>query len=63
MTNILKIALTKRSLEKQLMRAGTPRKEAEQITARLSHRDQWKKLPLGVRAEIAWKTIGTKGQQ
>lgn len=55
MTHPLKIALTKRALETQLMRAGTPRKEAEQITARLPHRLQWSRLPEAVRSEISWK--------
>lgn len=60
MTNqTLKIALTKRALAKQLMRAGTPKREAEQVATRLPQKDRWKKLPLHVRAEIAWKAVTT----
>ena len=53
----LRAALTKRALEKQLMRAGSPRRAAERIVQSLSHDDRWGKLPLHVRAEIAWKCL------
>lgn len=53
----LRIALTKRALETQLMRAGSPRRAAEQIVQSLSHAARWAKLPLHVRAEIAWKCL------
>lgn len=56
----LKVALTKRALEASLMRAGTPRREAEQVTARLPHRMQWAKLTDEQRAEIAWKVDKVK---
>lgn len=51
----LRIALTKRAVTKQLMRAGSPRKEAEQVVARLPHAQLWRKLPAHVQSEIAWK--------
>ena len=60
MTNqTLLVALTKRALAKQLMRAGTPKKEAEAVVARLPHRTQWAKLPHHVQSEIAWKAATT----
>lgn len=56
MTNqTLLIALTRRALETQLKRSGSPKKEAMAVVARLPHAEQWRKLPLHVRAEIAWK--------
>lgn len=60
MTNPLRIALTKRALEKQLRRAGSPRREAEAVATRLSHKDAWRKLPTNVQAEIAWKVMQAK---
>lgn len=53
----LKIALTKRALAKQLMRAGCPKREAEAAVSRLTYREMVRKLPLHVRAEIAWKVV------
>jgi len=52
-------ALTKRALAKQLMRAGCPKQEAEQVANRLSQQERWRKLPLHVKAEIAWKATTT----
>lgn len=61
MTNeTLKVALTKRALSTQLMRAGAPKQDAEQITARLTHGQRWKKLPQHVRSDIAWKAATTE---
>ncbi|HVJ38335.1 MAG TPA: hypothetical protein VM687_11125 [Stenotrophomonas sp.] len=54
---VLKIALTKRALAKQLMRAGSPKREAEQAAERLSQQERWRKLPQHVQAEIAWKAL------
>lgn len=60
MTNeILKIALTKRALAKQLMRAGAPKQDAEHVAERLSQAERWRKLPHHVQAEIAWKALIT----
>ncbi len=56
----LKVALTKRALAKQLMRAGTPKKEAEQVATRLPQRERWRKLPQHVQADIAWKAATTE---
>lgn len=56
----LKVALTKRALAKQLMRAGSPKQEAEQVANRLPQYQRWTKLPLHVRADIAWKSATTK---
>ncbi|TDK23435.1 hypothetical protein E2F46_10980 [Luteimonas aestuarii] len=64
MTNhTLKVALTKRALAKQLMRAGSPKKEAEAVAERLPHEQQWRKLPVHVQAEIAWKALTTGKQK
>lgn len=49
------VALTKRAVAKQLMRAGSPKQEAESVVSRLPHHRLWAKLPLTTRAEIAWK--------
>lgn len=56
----LRVALTKRALELQLMRAGSPKRDAERISARLAHIERWQKLPLRIRAEIAWKCVTRK---
>lgn len=56
---VLRQALTKRALAKQLMRAGCPKQEAEQVASRLSQQERWRKLPLHVKAEIAWKATTT----
>lgn len=55
----LRFALTKKALAKQLMRAGSPKREAEAVVARLPWVVQWRKLPDHVRSEIAWK-VGTR---
>lgn len=61
MTNhTLRVALTKRALATQLMRAGTPKKEAEAVVARLSFRRMRSKLPDHVNSEIAWKAGTTQ---
>jgi len=52
-------ALTKRALAKQLMRAGCPKQEAEQVVSRLTQRERWRKLPLTVKSAIAWKVATT----
>ncbi|HDX0922166.1 hypothetical protein N5D13_08000 [Stenotrophomonas maltophilia] len=52
-------ALTKRALAKQLMRAGCPKQEAEQVVSRLTQRERWRKLPQTVQSEIAWKVATT----
>lgn len=58
MTNhVLKVALTKRALATQLKRAGCPKQEAESVTERLSQAERWRKLPVHVQAEIAWKAL------
>lgn len=54
---VFRVALTKRALETQLMRAGSPRRAAERIVQSLSHESRWRKLPLHIRAEIAWKCL------
>ncbi|MFL4511238.1 hypothetical protein ACJ6WJ_04745 [Stenotrophomonas maltophilia] len=59
---VLRQALTKRALAKQLMRAGCPKQEAEQVANRLSQEERWRKLPLHVKAEIAWKANTTPGK-
>ncbi|MEA9906097.1 hypothetical protein VDG44_16355 [Xanthomonas campestris pv. raphani] len=60
MTNqSLRMALTKRALAKQLMRAGSPKREAEQVAQRLTQAQRWQRLPMHVRADIAWKTLIT----
>ncbi|EPG8078111.1 MULTISPECIES: hypothetical protein [Stenotrophomonas maltophilia group] len=64
MTNrSLLVALTKRALAKQLMRAGSPKKEAEAAASRLPHRLQWAKLPQHVQSEIAWKAATSRKTQ
>jgi len=52
-----KHALAKRALATQLKRAGSPKKEAEAIVARLTFRECWRKLPLHVRSDIAWQVL------
>lgn len=51
----LLVALTKRAVAKQLRRAGSPKKEAEAVVARLPFNVLRGKLPTDVYAEIAWK--------
>ena len=64
MTNrALLVALTKRALATQLMRAGSPKKEAEAVTSRLPHHLQWAKLPQHVQSEIAWKAATSRKTQ
>ena len=53
----LRVALTKRALERQFMRAGVTRRAAEVEVARLSQDVRWRRLNLPARAEIAWKTL------
>lgn len=61
MTNTtLLVALTKRAIAKQLMRAGSPKREAESVAERLPHHELWRKLPLTTRAAIAWKAGTTE---
>lgn len=57
------VSLTKRALAKQLMRAGSPKKEAEAVVARLSYWQMRRKLPLHVVAGIAWKAATTPRSQ
>lgn len=57
----LRVALTKRAFETQLMRAGSPKKAAERTTAALTHERRWRALPVHVRAEIAWKCLTRPG--
>ncbi|WP_312915372.1 hypothetical protein [Stenotrophomonas sp.] len=64
MTNrTLLVALTKRALAKQLMRAGSPKKEAEAVAARLPHRQLWAKLPAHVKFQITWKAATSRKTQ
>lgn len=42
----LVVARTKRALERQLMRGGCPRREAERIVSRMSQRERLKRLSL-----------------
>ena len=58
----LRIALTKRAFEIQLMRAGSPKRAAERTCAELTHEKRWQALPLHVRAEIAWKCLRHREQ-
>lgn len=53
-------ALTKRAVAKQLMRAGTPKREAESVVSRLPHPQLWAKLPQHVQSQIAWKAGTTE---
>lgn len=57
---ILLVALTKRAVAKQLMRAGCPKREAESVVARLPFRQLRQKLPASVYAGIAWKAATSK---
>ncbi len=64
MTNrALLVALTKRALATQLMRAGSPKREAEAVASRLPHHLQWAKLPQHVQSEIAWKAATSRKTQ
>lgn len=56
----LLVALTKRAVAKQLRRAGSPRKEAEAVVARLPFAQLRRLLPMHVYAGIAWKAATAK---
>ncbi len=49
------IALTKRTLERRMMKAGVPKREAERMVARMSHAERLKRLSFLDVATIAWK--------
>lgn len=53
-TERLVVARTKRALERQLMRGGCPRREAERIVSRMSQRERLKRLSLWQVAKIAF---------